>query len=188
MANRLPIRRAWPAVLIARRRATSRAISLPTGGRRIAAGRRDADGALRPGDKGSRPRRARDSALPGVAARWRNHWARVRRDRRRRRHLPCAACPVTRLGDDAATAAVSVVFNLVNSAAALAGTWATLPLLPARLPVWLVCVGFGGLLGSWMGALHLNPRTLRLLLAFLLLTAAGRMIAASLQIGHNGSL
>ena len=77
------------------------------------------------------------------------------------------------------TAAVSVVFNLVNSAAALAGTWATLPLLPPRLPVWLVCVGFGGLLGSWMGALHLNPRTLRLLLAFLLLTAAGRMIAAS---------
>jgi uncharacterized membrane protein YfcA len=77
------------------------------------------------------------------------------------------------------TAAISVVFNLVNSAAALAGTWATLPLLPARLPIWLVCVGLGGLLGSWMGALHLNPRTLRLLLAFLLLTAAARMIAAS---------
>ena len=77
------------------------------------------------------------------------------------------------------TAAISVVFNLVNSASALAGTWATLPLLPARLPLWLVCVGFGGLLGSWMGALHLNPRTLRLLLAFLLLAAAGRMIAAS---------
>jgi uncharacterized protein len=77
------------------------------------------------------------------------------------------------------TAAISVVFNLVNSAAALAGAWATLPRLPARLPVWLVCVGFGGLLGSWMGALHLNPRTLRLLLAFLLLTAAARMISAS---------
>jgi hypothetical protein len=40
-------------------------------------------------------------------------------------------------------------------------------------------VGFWGLLGSWMGALHLNPKTLRLLLAFLLLAAAGRMIAAS---------
>jgi uncharacterized protein len=77
------------------------------------------------------------------------------------------------------TAAISVVFNLMNSAAALAGTWATLPLLPARLPVWLICVGFGGLLGSWLGALHLNPRTLRLLLAFLLLAAAARMIAAS---------
>jgi uncharacterized membrane protein YfcA len=77
------------------------------------------------------------------------------------------------------TAAISVVFNLVNSAAALAGAWATLALLPARLPIWLVCVGLGGLLGSWMGALHFNPRTLRLLLAFLLLTASGRMIAAS---------
>jgi uncharacterized membrane protein YfcA len=78
------------------------------------------------------------------------------------------------------TAAISVVFNLVNSAAALAGAWATLPLLPARLPVWLVCVGLGGFFGSWMGALHINPRTLRLLLAFLLITAAGRMIAVAL--------
>ena len=78
------------------------------------------------------------------------------------------------------TAAISVVFNLVNSASALAGTWATQPLLPAALPLWLVCVGLGGLLGSWMGALHHNPRTLRLLLAFLLLGAATRMIAASL--------
>jgi uncharacterized protein len=78
------------------------------------------------------------------------------------------------------TAAISVVFNLVNSASALVGSWATLPLLPTALPLWLVCVGFGGLVGSWMGALHLNPRTLRLLLAFLLLGAAARMIAASL--------
>jgi hypothetical protein len=30
-----------------------------------------------------------------------------------------------------------------------------------------------------MGALHRNPKTLRLLLAFLLLAAAGLMIAAS---------
>ena len=50
------------------------------------------------------------------------------------------------------TAATSVVFNLVNSVSALAGAWATLPLLPARLPIWLVCVGLGGLLGSWVGA------------------------------------
>jgi uncharacterized protein len=77
------------------------------------------------------------------------------------------------------TAAISVVFNLMNSAAALAGAWATIPLLPVGMPVWLVCVGLGGLLGSWMGALHLNPRTLRLLLAVLLLAAAARMIAAS---------
>ena len=35
------------------------------------------------------------------------------------------------------TAAISVVFNLANSVAALAGQ-ATLPLLPARLPLWFV--------------------------------------------------
>jgi uncharacterized membrane protein YfcA len=56
------------------------------------------------------------------------------------------------------TAAISVVFNLINSMAALAGTWATLPVLPARLPLWLLCVGLGGLLGSWFGALHLRER------------------------------
>jgi uncharacterized membrane protein YfcA len=77
------------------------------------------------------------------------------------------------------TAAISVVFNLVNSASALAGAWATLPLLPARLPLWLLCVGLGGLLGSWFGALHLSPRAFRLLLASLLLVAGAKMIAAS---------
>ena len=158
------------------RRATSLAISLPTGGRRIAAGRRGADGALRPGEQGSRPGRARYSALPGVGG------------------IIGLVSGLTGVGGSIflaplvlslgwattrQTAAISVVFNLLNSAAALAGTWATLPLLPTRLPVWLVCVGFGGLFGSWMGALHLNPRTLRLLLALLLLAAAGRMITVS---------
>jgi uncharacterized membrane protein YfcA len=54
-----------------------------------------------------------------------------------------------------------------------------LPMEELTMPLRLVCVGFGGLLGSWIGALHLNPRTLRLLLALLLLTAAARMITAS---------
>jgi uncharacterized protein len=77
------------------------------------------------------------------------------------------------------TAAISVVFNLLDSAAPLAGTWATLPLLPAIAPL-VGCVGVGGLFGSWVGALHLDPRTLRLLLSFLLLAAAAKMITASL--------
>ncbi len=77
------------------------------------------------------------------------------------------------------TAAISVVFNLVNSGAALVGAWATLPVLPAQLPFWLACVGVGGLLGSWLAALKLGARGLRLLLAFLLLAGAGRMIVAS---------
>jgi uncharacterized protein len=41
--------------------------------------------------------------------------------------------------------AVSAVFNLLNSAAALAGAWAVLPSLPAALPGWLLAVG----LGAW---------------------------------------
>jgi hypothetical protein len=44
--------------------------------------------------------------------------------------------------------------------------WPTFGLLPAHLPFWRLCVGFGGFLGSWFGALHLSPRTLRLLPSF----------------------
>ncbi|MHB2211490.1 TSUP family transporter [Methylobacterium sp. CM6257] len=82
--------------------------------------------------------------------------------------------------DTRQTAAISATFNLINSAAALAGAWATMPALPAALPFWLACGGGGGLAGSWLGARHLRPRTLRLLLAALLLASAVRMIATSL--------
>jgi len=78
------------------------------------------------------------------------------------------------------TAAISAVFNFVNSTAALAGTWMTMPVLPAALPLWLACVGVGGFVGSWLGSRRLKPSALRFLLAILLLTAAARMIANSL--------
>jgi uncharacterized membrane protein YfcA len=74
-------------------------------------------------------------------------------------------------------AAISAVFNLLNSAAALLGAWATMPSLPTHLPIWLACVAVGGLLGSWLGAKYLKPAALRLILAVLLLAAAARMIA-----------
>lgn len=77
------------------------------------------------------------------------------------------------------TGAISAMFNLMNSAAALAGAWATMPLLPTALPVWLAWVGIGGLLGSWLGTRHMNPCALRLLLAALLLGASGRMLLHS---------
>jgi uncharacterized membrane protein YfcA len=44
------------------------------------------------------------------------------------------------------------------------------------LKVWQI----GGLLGSWVGPLYLNPPALRFLLAFLLLAAAVKMITTSL--------
>jgi uncharacterized membrane protein YfcA len=73
--------------------------------------------------------------------------------------------------------AVSAMFNLLNSAAALAGVWATMPALPGELPLWLGAVGIGGLVGSWLGVHHLPPRVMRVILAGLLLVAGVRMIA-----------
>jgi uncharacterized membrane protein YfcA len=80
--------------------------------------------------------------------------------------------------DTRQSSAVSATFNLLNSAAALAGVWATMPGLPASLPWWLLAVGAGGLLGSWVGALHLSPKILRYVLAVLLLVAGLRMVVA----------
>jgi uncharacterized membrane protein YfcA len=72
--------------------------------------------------------------------------------------------------------AVSAAFNLLNSTAALAGAWATMPALPAPLPWWLASVGLGAVIGSWLGAYHLPPRILRTILAALLLVSGLRMI------------
>lgn len=72
--------------------------------------------------------------------------------------------------------AVSAAFNLLNSAAALAGVWISVPALPNQLPWWLTAVGLGGIIGSWLGAHYLPPKALRLILAGLLLTAGLRMI------------
>lgn len=72
--------------------------------------------------------------------------------------------------------AVSAMFNLMNSAAALAGVWATKPALPDSLPWWLAAVGLGAALGSWLGAHYLPDRALKLILAALLLVAGLRMV------------
>ncbi len=69
------------------------------------------------------------------------------------------------------TAATSVVFILVNSAAGLAGQFATIDHLPSQLPAWMVVVVLGGLLGSWLGARRLPSPALRGVLAAVLLAA-----------------
>jgi uncharacterized protein len=72
--------------------------------------------------------------------------------------------------------AASAVFNLLNSAGALAGAWAVLPSLPVALPGWLLAVGIGGLLGSWLGVQRLPSAALRYILAALLTAAGLRMV------------
>jgi uncharacterized membrane protein YfcA len=79
-------------------------------------------------------------------------------------------------------AAISANFNLLNSAAALAGAWVTLPALPAQLPLWMMAAAIGGLVGSWLALNRLPPAMLRLVL-FALLTVAGlRMLWAWVQL------
>jgi len=80
--------------------------------------------------------------------------------------------------DTRQTSAVSATSNLLNSAAALAGTWATLPGLPEPLPWRLLAVGVGGFIGSWLGSRQLSATVLRYILAALLITAGVRMLFA----------
>lgn len=66
-------------------------------------------------------------------------------------------------------AGLSALFNLLNSAAALAGLWSTSPRVPHELPVWLAAAAIGAVLGSWLGLKHLPVSALRYILAALLL-------------------
>lgn len=50
------------------------------------------------------------------------------------------------------TSAVTAAFNLINSAAALAGVWIRYSTSLLGPPWWLLAVVCGGLLGSWLGA------------------------------------
>ena len=80
--------------------------------------------------------------------------------------------------DAAELAAYEPQFNLLNSAAALAGAWVSTPALPPALPTWIIAAGAGALVGSWLGARHLPVVLLRYLLAVLLLAAGVRMIVS----------
>jgi uncharacterized membrane protein YfcA len=75
-------------------------------------------------------------------------------------------------------AAISATFNLLNSAAALVGAWATRHSLPASLPLWLLAVGMGGFLGSWLAVQRLPNKALRYILAAILLLAGLRMVSS----------
>jgi len=73
------------------------------------------------------------------------------------------------------TAAVAVVFVLVNSLAGLGGVIADHPTLPSALPFYIIAAVAGGLIGSGLGARRLPGEGIRLLLAVVLLIAAAKM-------------
>jgi hypothetical protein len=74
------------------------------------------------------------------------------------------------------TVGLSALFNLLNSAAALAGLWTTSPRLPDELPWWLAAAAIGAALGASLGARHLAPSVLRYILAALLMVGGGWML------------
>ena len=74
------------------------------------------------------------------------------------------------------TAAVTAAYNLLNSAAALAGAYATLGRLPPALPLWLVAAAFGGTIGATIGSRYLPDRSLRYLLALVLAVAGLKLV------------
>jgi hypothetical protein len=74
------------------------------------------------------------------------------------------------------TAGASAVFILVNSAAALAGHLAGGGAVPAAAAPLTAIALAGGLFGSWLGAKHFVPLTLRRLLAVVLVIAGAKLL------------
>jgi uncharacterized protein len=75
-----------------------------------------------------------------------------------------------------AAAGISAAFILLNSIAGLAGNIAAVGSLPAELPLWLVAVGVGALVGAELGARRLSTVDLRRALALVLVVAGLKLI------------
>lgn len=71
---------------------------------------------------------------------------------------------------------VAALFILVNSAAGLAGNFASVGSLPPELPYFLGAALIGGLLGSWAGVKALAPRQILFALALVLAVAGLKLI------------
>jgi uncharacterized membrane protein YfcA len=77
------------------------------------------------------------------------------------------------------TAAVSVAFILVNSAAGLLGHLASLERIPGDLALWAPTVLAGGLVGSTLGSRRLPGTAIRRLLAVVLVVAGFKLLRGS---------
>ncbi len=76
------------------------------------------------------------------------------------------------------TAATSVAFILVNSAAGLLGQWHALATIPSFAPGWAVAAVIGGTIGSRLGSRYLPGPALRAVLALVLLAAGAKLLFA----------
>ncbi|MDF3072811.1 MAG: sulfite exporter TauE/SafE family protein [Alphaproteobacteria bacterium] len=74
------------------------------------------------------------------------------------------------------TSAMAAPFILVNSIAGLAGNIYATQFLPAALPIWIVAVAAGALLGSWLGARRLSAKAIRTALAVVMLMAGSKLL------------
>jgi uncharacterized membrane protein YfcA len=73
-------------------------------------------------------------------------------------------------------AGLSGAFILANSLSGLTGVVLGGIVLPAELPIWVVTVGTGGLIGSWLGAARFSVLSLRRALALVLVVAAAKLV------------
>ena len=78
--------------------------------------------------------------------------------------------------DPKRVSAVAVVFILVNSASGLAGYWSEKGPPPIPAWSWLAAAAVGGVCGSYLGARRFNTRTLRRMLAVVLVIAGGKLV------------
>jgi uncharacterized membrane protein YfcA len=77
------------------------------------------------------------------------------------------------------TAAVSVCFILVNSAAGLLGHLASLQRVPSEVSLWAPVVFAGGLVGSTLGSRKLPGTAIRRLLAVVLVLAGVKLLGVA---------
>lgn len=82
----------------------------------------------------------------------------------------------TRWAETKETSGVSVAFILANSIAGLIGLLSKEWTLPDGIGVWMAAVTIGALLGSELGSRRLGNRTLRRLLALVLVIAGLKML------------
>ena len=73
-------------------------------------------------------------------------------------------------------AAISAVFILINSVAALIGHLGAAHSLPPGLPVFALAAVFGGAIGSQLGRVHLSPLAIYRILGAILFLAGLKLI------------